>query len=85
MNMIIRLFGTVVGTGIVVLSTYWGFNDNRLLSQANAELTQSARQLSQREFEYLLSREQAHRLNVGFEGTWIVMGIMVIILSNQSK
>ena len=85
MRSITCLLGTAIGTAIVLISAYWGFNDTVRLNQANAELTKSASQLSQREFDYLLSREQAHRINVGFEGTWIVMGIIVIVLSNQGK
>ncbi|WP_237396201.1 hypothetical protein [Okeania sp. KiyG1] len=54
------------------------------LTEANQQLAQSAFELSDREFQYLLSREKTHRINVGFEGTWILMGIGIILLSNQN-
>ncbi len=54
------------------------------LTQTNQQLAQSAFEFSDREFKYLLSRENTHRINVGFEGTWIFMGIGIILLSNQN-
>ncbi len=35
-------------------------------------------------FQYLLNREKIHGINVGFKGTWILMGIGIILLSNQN-
>jgi len=79
-----RPFGTAIGIFVVGISAYWGALDFLQLSQANQELTQSALELSDRKFQYLLSREKTHRINVGFEGTWILMGIGIILLSNQN-
>ena len=78
------LFGTEIGIFVVVISTYWGALDFMGLTQANQKITQSALELSDREFQYLLSREKTHRINVGFEGTWILLGIGIILLSNQN-
>ncbi|NEQ36752.1 MAG: hypothetical protein F6K40_10870 [Okeania sp. SIO3I5] len=80
----LRIFGTGIGIFVVGISTYWGALDFMRLTQANQKLTQSALELSDREFQYLLSREKTHRINVGFEGTWILMGIGIILLSNQN-
>ncbi len=78
------LFGTAIGIFVVGISTYWGALDFMRLTQVNQKLAQSAFKLSDREFQYLLSRENTHRINVGFEGTWILMGIGIILLSNQN-
>jgi len=80
-----RIVGTAVGIFVVGISAYWGFFDFIRLSQANQKLQKSALELSDREFQYLLSREQTHRINVGFEGTWLLMGIGIILLSHQNK
>ncbi|NEP77468.1 MAG: hypothetical protein F6K17_36995 [Okeania sp. SIO3C4] len=79
-----RLFGTAIGIFVVGISTYWGALDFMQLTQTNQQLAESAFELSDREFQYLLSREKTHRINVGFEGTWILMGIGIILLSNQN-
>ena len=79
-----RIFGTAIGIFVVAISTYWGALDFMRLTEANQQLAQSAFELSDREFQYLLSREKTHRINVGFEGTWILMGIGIILLSNQN-
>ena len=80
-----RLFGTAIGVFVVGISAAWGVLDFIQLSQTNQQLKESALELSDREFQYLLSREKAHRINVGFEGTWLLMGIGIILLSNQSR
>ncbi|NEN93120.1 MAG: hypothetical protein F6K48_31235 [Okeania sp. SIO3H1] len=79
-----RLFGTAIGIFVVGISTYWGALDFMQLAKTNQQLAESAFELSDREFQYLLSREKTHRINVGFEGTWILMGIGIILLSNQN-
>ncbi|MEM1168988.1 MAG: hypothetical protein AAGJ08_07925 [Cyanobacteria bacterium P01_H01_bin.35] len=80
----LRLFGTAIGIFVVGISAYWGALDFMRLTQANQKITESYLELSDREFQYLLSREKTHRINVGFEGTWILMGIGIILLSNQN-
>ncbi|GGA15054.1 hypothetical protein CYANOKiyG1_28780 [Okeania sp. KiyG1] len=79
-----RILGKGIGIFVVGISTYWGALDFMRLTEANQQLAQSAFELSDREFQYLLSREKTHRINVGFEGTWILMGIGIILLSNQN-
>ncbi|NET46156.1 hypothetical protein [Okeania sp. SIO2B3] len=79
-----RLFGTGIGIFVVGISAYWGALDFMQLTKTNQQLAQYAFELSDREFQYLLSREKTHRINVGFEGTWILMGIGIILLSNQN-
>ncbi|MGD1703110.1 hypothetical protein [Dapis sp. BLCC M229] len=54
------------------------------LNKTNQQLADSAFKLPDREFQYLLSRENTHWINVGFEGTWILIGIGIIFLSNQN-
>lgn len=51
-----RLFGTAIGLFVVGISAYWGTLDFMQLTQANQKLTEFALELSDREFQYLLSR-----------------------------
>lgn len=81
----LRILGTVIGIFVVGFSSYWGAVDFIQLTQANQRLTESALEMSEREFRYVLSREEAHRINVGFDGTWLLMGIIIILLSNRGK
>ena len=80
-----RLLGTIIGVAIIMISSTWGIADYLALDQANQKLRESAVELPEREFRFVLSREEAHRINVGFEGTWLLMGVIVVVLSNQGK
>ncbi len=80
---LLRLLGTTIGILVIGLSSYWGYLDFANLTEANQQLEKSHLEISEREFRYLLSREEAHRINVGFEGTWLLLGVIIILLSNR--
>lgn len=59
----------------MVVSAYWGINDFIALVQANQRFNQLATQgANQRELFVMAHRENTHRINVGFDGTWILLG-----------
>lgn len=80
-----RLVGTTVGIAVISISAYWGAFDYFMLSKANQRIQEEALELSEREFWLLLSREEAHRINVGFDGTWLLLGGIIVLLSNREK
>ncbi len=79
----LRFLGTTIGILVVGFSSYWGYLDFANLTEANQKLAKSHLEISEREFRYLLSREEAHRMNVGFEGSWLLLGVIIILLSNR--
>jgi hypothetical protein len=59
----------------VVVSAYWGINDFIALVAANQRFEALATQgATQRELFIVAHRENTHRINVGFDGTWILLG-----------
>lgn len=59
------------------ISTYWGALDYAALVQANQRLQSVQFSGSERQIQLLMHRENLHRINVGFEGVW--MGLSVIV------
>lgn len=65
----------VPGSITVLASTWWGINDFMALTNANQAFQKSATTgASQRELFIIAHRENTHRLNVGFDGTWMLLG-----------
>jgi hypothetical protein len=65
----------VPGSATVVASTWWGINDFNALTKANQNFQQLATQkASQTELFVMAHRENTHRINVGFDGTWVLLG-----------
>jgi hypothetical protein len=64
----------VVVGGITCMATtfYWGFFDYHAAYQADQLLNK--KQLSEKEFVIAMYKADAHRMNVWFEGTWLIMG-----------
>lgn len=74
-NLILFLLLVLSGSGVVVVSAYWGINDFIALVQANQRFNQLATQgANHRELFVMAHRENTHRINVGFDGTWILLG-----------
>ncbi|GGA15066.1 hypothetical protein [Okeania sp. KiyG1] len=73
----LRIFGTGIGIFVVGISAYWGALDFMRLTEANQQLAQSAFELSDREFQYLLSREKTHMFRIFGKG----IGIFVVGIS----
>lgn len=74
-NLILFLLLVLPGSAVVVVSAYWGINDFIALVQANQRFNQLATQgANQRDLFVMAHRENTHRINVGFDGTWIVLG-----------
>lgn len=72
---ILFLLLVVPGSAVVAASSWWGFNDFIALVNANQRFQERANQgASERELFILPHRENTHRVNVGFDGTWIVLG-----------
>lgn len=66
------------GSAVVVVSSYWGINDFIALVAANQRFEELVTQgASQRELFILAHRENTHRINVGFDGTWILLGAIL--------
>jgi hypothetical protein len=90
-KIILFLLLVLPGSAVVVASTYWGMGDYMALVAANQRFTESAKQgASQRDLFILAHRENTHRINVGFDGTWILlggilagMGILGIVQENR--
>lgn len=74
-NIILLVFLVLPGSTAVALSTYWGINDFIALVNANQQFESIVKQgASQRELFIVAHRENTHRVNVGFDGTWILLG-----------
>lgn len=74
-NLILFLLLVVPGSAVVVISAWWGINDFIALVEANQRFQQLAdRGAGQRELFILAHRENTHRINVGFDGTWLLLG-----------
>lgn len=79
------------GSAVMAFYTYWGIRDYTALVSANQRFTELANKgVSQRELFILAHRENTHRINVGFDGTWILlggilagMGILGIVQENR--
>lgn len=73
---LILLFLLVLpGSAVMLVSTYWGINDFMALVGANQRFDELADQgASQRDLFVVAHRENTHRINVGFDGTWILLG-----------
>lgn len=65
----------VPGFAVVTASTWWGINDFMALVKANQQFQKLANSgANQRELFILAHQENTHRINVGFDGTWIMLG-----------
>lgn len=74
-RLILFLLLVVPGSAVVVASAWWGINDFMVLVKANQRFQELATQgASERELFVIAHRENTHRLNVGFDGTWILLG-----------
>lgn len=74
-RLILFLLLVVPGSVAVVASTWWGINDFIALINANQRFQKLATQgASQSELFVMAHRENTHRINVGFDGTWILLG-----------
>jgi len=74
-TLILLLLLVVPGSAVVVASTWWGINDYIALVNANQRFQKLATQgASQRELFIIAHQENTHRINVGFDGTWILLG-----------
>ncbi len=81
----------IPGSLVVVASSWWGLNDFIALVNANQRFQQLANQgAGQRELFIMAHKEDTHRINVGFDGTWILlggilagMGILGILQTNK--
>jgi hypothetical protein len=74
-TLILFLLLVLPGSAVVVVSAYWGINDFIALVAANQRFEALATQgATQRELFIVAHRENTHRINVGFDGTWILLG-----------
>ena len=74
-TLILFLLLVVPGSAIVVVSAYWGIRDNMALVAANQRFNELVTKgASQRDLFVMAHRENTHRINVGCDGTWIVLG-----------
>ena len=59
----------------MLASAWWGVNDFVALVNANQAFQKLATTGgNQRELFIIAHRENTHRLNVGFDGTWMLLG-----------
>jgi len=89
----IILFSLLVlpGSAVVIVFTYWGIRDYTALVAANQRFTELVNEgASQKDLFILAHRENTHRINVGFDGTWMLlggiltgMGILGIVQENR--
>jgi hypothetical protein len=74
-RLILFLLLVVPGCLVVVASTWWGINDFIALVNANQRFQKLASSgATQRELFVIAHQENTHRINVGFDGTWIILG-----------
>ncbi len=74
-RLILLILLVIPGCVVVVASSWWGVNDFVALVNANQRFQQLANQgAGQRELFILAHNEDTHRINVGFDGTWILLG-----------
>jgi len=74
-KLILFLLLVLPGSAVVVVSSYWGINDFIALVAANQRFNELVnRGAEQRQLFILAHRENTHRINVGFDGTWILLG-----------
>lgn len=65
----------VPGCAVVTASAWWGINDFMALVNANQQFQKLANSgASERELFVIAHQENTHRINVGFDGTWIILG-----------
>lgn len=75
---ILFLLLVVPGSAAVITSTWWGINDFAALEKANQNFDKLVSQgASQKELFIASHRENTHRINVGFDGTWIALGAIL--------
>ncbi|MGL5083965.1 MAG: hypothetical protein ACRC8A_20970 [Microcoleaceae cyanobacterium] len=76
------LFFLVIVPGVAVtgFSAYWGFVlDFPALVGANQQFEALVQQNADQQALFVAAhRENTHRLNVGFDGTWMVLGILIM-------
>lgn len=72
---VLVLFLVFPGSAIVAISAYWGMHDFMALEKANQRFEELVTQGSgQKELFIAAHRENTHRINVGFDGTWMLLG-----------
>jgi hypothetical protein len=74
-NVLLFLLLVVPGVASFGLGGWWGVNDFIALTEANQQFDQLVRQsATQEELFVAAHRENTHRINVGFDGTWMLLG-----------
>ncbi len=74
-TLILFILLVVPGSAVVVASAWWGINDYMALVDANQRFQQLVTEkANQSELFVMAHRENTHRINVGFDGTWILLG-----------
>lgn len=74
-KIILFLLLILPGSAVVLVFTYWGIRDYTALVAANQRFTEVVNKgASQRDLFILAHRENTHRINVGFDGTWMLLG-----------
>lgn len=74
-KLILFLLLVVPGGAVAIASSWWGITDFMALVDANQRFRELAdRGANQRELFVMAHRENTHRINVGFDGTWILLG-----------
>lgn len=72
LNKILGSAAVVGGVAVMATTFYWGYFDYHAAYQADKRLQSS--QISEKELVMTMYRADAHRMNVWFEGTWLIMG-----------
>ena len=74
-KLILFVLLVVPGSAVAIASAWWGINDFKALTAANQNFQKLAdRGASQSELFVMAHRENTHRINVGFDGTWLLLG-----------
>lgn len=74
-SLILFFLLVIPGSAVVAASTWWGINDFMALVKANQQFQKLASSgATQRELFIMAHQENTHRINVGFDGTWIILG-----------
>ncbi|MEA5596219.1 hypothetical protein [Rivularia sp. UHCC 0363] len=76
---ILFLLLVVPGSAAVIASTWWGINDFSALEKANRNFDKLVSEgADQKELFIASHKENTHRINVGFDGTWVALGGILI-------
>lgn len=80
MRKLVALIIILSGLSTITVSAYWGSMDYIALVNATNLIEEKAKSGDSKGLELIKFRSDAHRLNVGFEGTWMVLGGIVTSL-----